>query len=66
MTLDTLFESEFQKLVDKRIEFLSAELSNPSAVTDYAEYMKRAGLIIALRDVIPDLLEETNHILNKR
>jgi len=66
MTLDTLFEIEFRKAADKRVEFLRDELLNINAITDYGKYMHLVGRIGALRDIVPDLCDETSELISKR
>ena len=66
MTLDTLFEQEFKKLVAARLETLHSDLAHLSAVPSYENYAFRVGVITALREMVPDMLEETTTIINQR
>lgn len=66
MTIDTLFEQEFTKLLDALLRTKLAGLAHAQAVTNYAEFTFRVGVITALRDMVPDLIAETNTKINER
>ena len=66
MTLDTVFEQEFKKIVEARLGTLHSDLAHFQAVPDYNAFAFRVGMITALRDLIPDMLVETNDIISKR
>lgn len=59
------FDAKLAELVQGRVEMLMDELSNMGAITDYAKYCAKAGLIRGLRE-IEDLRAEAHSELSKR
>ncbi len=59
------FDDKLAELVEERMQSLKDDLPNMGAITDYAAYCAKAGLIQGLREVA-GLREEAHEILSKR
>lgn len=66
MTLDTFFEQELEKVVAAKIDTLHSDLAQLQAVPSYENYAFRVGVITALRDYLPDMIEEAAENISKR
>lgn len=66
MSYDSAITAELIKINNRYEEHWVEKITNPVAITNHSDYMYAAGVIYALRTIVPDILEEAIDVLAKR